>query len=242
MKGLMSVPVPFDHSLRIAIVLVCSASITLAQTAVPPRPILANLTFPLDVTNVKVGTRVKARVVQPWSGGSCELRAGVIVEGHVSQLQRRSKTDPRSAIDVVFDSAECTHHSMIPFKATVVALLGPTATSEPIGQSGLGQAPPLTGVAPLALGGGGAAGASVASAPGSGFRSVEAASSVNRLFSQGTTARKLPDHWTSGQVVDVPLTRLAPGLGIAGGSIIWASSHDVRLELATTLILLPTPD
>jgi hypothetical protein len=171
--------------------------------------------MPLDISRAKIGTHVQARVVTPWTGNGCTLRLGALVEGHVSQVERRSKTAPRSAMHLVIDSAECNHQRGTPFKATLIALLGPSDAP-----SGMGKAPPLTDT-PLPIG----------------MRSVEAAAAANQY---ALTGRSVPDQWKIGMVVDVPMN-LSVGSGAEGGSIIWSTTSDARLEGQTTLILIATP-
>jgi hypothetical protein len=186
-----------------------------AATAPPTQPLFANLTMPLDISRAKIGTHVQARVVTPWTGSGCALRLGALVEGHVSQVERRSKTAPRSAMHLVIDSAECNHQHAIPFKATLIALLGPSDAP-----AGMGKAPPLTDT-PLPIG----------------MRSVEAAAAANQY---ALTGRSVPDQWKIGMVVDVPMN-LSVGSGAEGGSIVWSTTIDARLEGQTTLILIETP-
>jgi hypothetical protein len=100
-------------------------------------PLLADLTLPLDISRAKVGTRVQATVDNPWSGNGCNLRKGALIEGHVSQVEQRTKTSKRSAFSLVFDKAECDHHKGTPFKATIFALLGPPGSHAPNGESGM---------------------------------------------------------------------------------------------------------
>jgi hypothetical protein len=186
-----------------------------AATAPPVQPLFANLTMPLDVSRAKIGTRVQARVVTAWTGNGCDLRLGALVAGHVAQVERRSKTAPRSAMHLVFDSAECNHQHAAPFKATLIALLGPSDAPY-----GMGKAPPLTDT-PLPIG----------------MRSVERAADANQY---ALTGRSVPNQWKIGMVVDVPMN-LTVGSGAEAGSIVWSTTTDARLEGQTTLILIATP-
>jgi hypothetical protein len=108
------------HTDRISYLLIALALLSLpslsalarAQTQAAPllSPLFANLTLPLDISHTKIGTHVQARIISPWIGNGCNLRVGDLVEGHVSQVERRSKTDQKSAIHLVFDTAECNRH------------------------------------------------------------------------------------------------------------------------------------
>ena len=182
--------------------------------------------MPLDASRAKVGTRLQARVAGPWSNGSCELRTGALVEGHVSLVQHRSKTDKRSELHVIFDDAECNRQKPTPLNLILMALVGPA------GNSGTNVADvPVQGY------GGNTAAPNVEPAPTSGLRSVEGATQVNRYLPDAT--RAMPKEWRPGMVVGLPNMNLIVGTGTDGGSIVWAMNTDARLEGQTTLILLP---
>jgi len=183
--------------------------------------LLANLTMPLDVSRARIGTRVEATVVNAWSGNGCDLRKGALVEGHVSQVKQRTKTDKRSGFVLVFDKAECDRHRGTPFKTTIFAMIGPPGSQAPNGESGMGQTPPLTDV-PNSIGGG--------------MRKISTPDSV---YGYSVPDHLLPAQWHAGQVVDVPMS-LSVGSGAEGGSIIWTVNKDARLEGQTTLILMAT--
>jgi hypothetical protein len=172
--------------------------------------------MPLDISRAKIGTHVQARIISPWTGNGCGLRVGALVEGHVSQVIRRSKTAPTSAIHLVFDSAECNRHRATPLKAILIALLGPTDNPD-----GMGKSPPLTDL-PVPIGG---------------LRSVETASAYNRNF---IADHLVPTQWKPGMVFNVPM-HLTVGRGAEGGSIVWTTNADARLEGHTTLILIALP-
>ena len=223
--------------LRIALALISLLSLSAiarAQAPAAPSPapaapapaatvpaLLANLTMPLDVSRAKVGTRVEATVVNAWSGNGCDLRKGALVEGHVSQVKQRTKTDKRSGFVLVFDKAECDRHRGTPFKTTIFAMIGPPGSQAPNGESGMGQTPPLTDV-PNSIGGG--------------MRKISTPDSV---YGYSVPDHLLPAQWHAGQVVDVPMN-LSVGSGADGGSIIWTVNKDARLEGQTTLILMAT--
>jgi hypothetical protein len=200
---------------------------TPAPLATPPSstaPLLfANLTMPFDISRARVGTHIEARATDAWAGYGCNLRVGALVEGHVSLVHPRTKADKASAFALVFDSAECDRHRGTPLKATIIALLGPPGGGAPNGESGMGQTPPLTDV-PNSIGGG--------------FRKTETPSSVYgySIPSHGI----LPAQWKVGTVIDVPM-HLSVGTGADGGSIIWTTNKDARLEDKTTLILVVAP-
>ena len=196
------------------------STVCIAAQAPPPAPLLAaSIGLPIDISQMKVGTHVHAHVTSPWSAYGCQLRVGALVQGHVSELQKKSKTDPRSAFGIVIDSAECNHQKAVPFKATLIALLGPDTIST---ADGMGKAPPLTDV-PASIGGG--------------LRSAEGTASN---YSYAVRSRSVPSEWKVGMVVDSPMN-LTVGKGVDGGSVIWSTTTDARLDGNTELFLLATP-
>ena len=133
-----------------ALALFCEATAGFAQAPPPPAPISASIRLPLDISRLKVGSKFHAYVINPWSGSGCDLRVGAFIQGHVSEVDHKSKTDHHSAFALVIDSAECNHQKPVPFNADLIALLGPDTLSGP---GGMGKAPPLTNV-PASIGGG----------------------------------------------------------------------------------------
>src|SRR5579875_3559240 len=67
------------------------------------RPLQADLVGPLDVSGLKEGMRVSARVVEDWKGADCRLVRGALVQGRIVQVARRSKTEKGSSFQVLFD-------------------------------------------------------------------------------------------------------------------------------------------
>ena len=228
-----------DASLiRIAIVVcVCLVglagenNLALAQGAPLARPVQAELMGPLDVTRVKEGTHVLARVVEDWKDEGCSLRSGAIVEGHIVQVMRRSKAEKTSAMQIVFDRADCNNHPSTEYKFTLIALIGPFGDAPPTGQPGLIVGPPLADAPGLMIGGSGGGGGMM--------RSASTASAINDYSPMAGPTRKRPAQILSGQVIDVPRTDLVVGAGTDGATVVSASKRDVRLEARTTLILLP---
>jgi hypothetical protein len=200
-------------------VLFLSTVYVAAQAPPPTPPLAASIGLPIDISQLKVGSQVHAHVTSAWSAYGCQLRVGALVQGHVSELQKKSKTDPRSAFGIVIDSAECNHQKAVPFKATLIALLGPDTIST---ADGMGKAPPLTDV-PASIGGG--------------LRSAEGTASN---YSYSVRSRSVPSEWKIGMVVDSPMN-LTVGKGVDGGSVIWSTTTSARLEGNTELFLLATP-
>ena len=184
-----------------------------AASAAPTQLLAGVLTMPLDASRAKVGTKFQANATADWSGYGCNLRVGAVIDGHVSQVERHSKASPRSSLVLVLDSAECNRKKGTPFKASIIALLGP-----PDAPSGMGKGVPLTDV------------------PNQISRSVEGAAQANPTF---TVEHSIPSVWKPGMVVDVPMG-LTVGAGPADGSTVWTTGTDARLEGKTTFIISVT--
>ncbi len=198
----------------IALTCLTGAAQTQAKASPAPiTPLLANLTYPLDASLAKVGRPVHAAVTSPWSSEGCQLAVGAYLYGHVSKVDRRSKTDHKSSLHLVFDHADCNRQKEVPIKLTMIALLGPFSQGRNVTDTPVGT--PIGGV-----------------------RSVEVPTAVNRLAPP--PGRDVPTRWKAGMVIGLPNMNLTVGTGAEGGSIVWAIDTDARLEGQTTLMLIAT--
>ncbi len=218
---------PKPHYLLIPALLLFGLSTALGQTPAPApapapfHPLIASLSMPLDISiRAKPGTRFQATVLQPWRSATCYLRIGAAIQGHISQVDRHTKTTRRSDMHLVFDTAQCDGHHSTPLKMTLIGLLGPD-TPSPGGESGVGKDPDLTDV-PNSIGGG--------------LRSVSNAVDAHTYALAG---RAVPTDWKPGMVFDVPSTTLA--MDKDGASVVERADKDVRLEAKTYLILEVAP-
>jgi hypothetical protein len=75
-----------------------------AQTLVP---IQAELVQRLNAGKARVGDPILAKLVLPWKGSTCDLRAGAILEGRVVTQRAYSKTEKTSEIGILFESGQC---------------------------------------------------------------------------------------------------------------------------------------
>ncbi len=235
-SGLWALLHRFAAGLLLLLVMPCCRAADPAPT--PVHPVQAELVGPLDILRLKDGGHFAARIVEDWKGTGCHLQIGSLLEGHVLQVVRRSKTEKSSSFQVRFERAKCDGTVMGDLPLTVIALVGPFGAPAPGGASGLSEAPPLADLPGLSIGGGG-----IAARPGivntNSMRSVEAAADINAYTQVVRQVRKLPSQILPGAVIDVPRTELHVGTGVGGASIV-SSSKDARLEARTTLILLPS--
>ncbi len=192
----------------------------------PATPLFIATTAPLDASRLQTGSLVLGRVLQSWSGPDCTLQPGVTVQGRVESVERRSKVNPISRVELVFGSADCNGRPDSPVRLEVVALIAPLAN--PGGQSGVTEAPPLADTPGLAIGG---------STTGSNnLRSISGASSLNSYSARPLVAG-LPAYLHRGEVLHLPELQLAVAGGIHGGSVVSNKRHEVRLERGTILLL-----
>lgn len=187
------------------------------------QPLQAVLLAPLDIARVHAGSTLLARLDTGWSDPTCTLLPGSLVRGHIAAATKRSKMEKNSSLQLSFDGADCRNNPNATPHFSVIAMVGPLASSNNNGQSGVSESAPLSNDLPLAIGGG--------------FRQVSTASNITTNFN--LPARNLPSSVLPGQVIDVSKTSLEPGGGINGASVITAYRADVRLEAGTTLVLVP---
>jgi hypothetical protein len=188
----------------------------------PVKPLQTELIAPLDLSRLRVGSPVLVRVDVEWSVPGCTLRPGSMVQGHVIEVGKRTKSVRNSEVQLVFDAADCESHHENFFLFTLAALVGSDGTSA--GRSGMIEAQPLADAVGNAIGG------------ASGIRSAQTASEINSTFS--LPMRTLPNHILPGQVIGVRKTTLTIGSGVDGATTITALGHDVRLEQGTSLVLI----
>lgn len=236
-RGSLSVPERLIRGPLFCALVLCGLPSGLGQKMVTAKPLQTHLLGPVDGVHTRVGMRVLARVMEPWSGNGCELRVGALVEGHVSEIERRSETNRRSAVHIVFESADCSRHLASEFPMTIVAMVGPEngpAEEEQWRRDG----PPLSNVT-ARVDGGPASATGTAESKQYFSQQSEGVAEAHSIVTKDK--RKLPAALAIGQVLDIPNMRLAVGAGVDGGSIVWAMNKDARLEARTTLMMLPTP-
>ena len=207
----------------LAVTAVIPPCVVAAETVSATRPLQTELIGSLDVSRVHVESSVLVRVAGEWTEPGCTLRAGSIVQGHVTGFERRSKTARDSQVQIAFEAADCDGHAGTAHAFTLVALVGPSGSTFAGNQSGVSEAPPLADAVGLSMAGG--------------IRNAHTASAINT--NSVTAARSLPSRIVPGQVVDINKTTLSVGAGVDGATVVTAVKHDLRLERGTSLILIP---
>jgi len=221
---------------RTSLFLVACLAPLRSQTTSSLVPLQTETLVPLDISRVKIGTRVLARVAQEYKNEDCHLRVGAMLEGHIVQFTNRTRQQKTSSMQIAFDHADCNNHPSTPYKFTIIALIGAFGDPPPPGESGLSEGPPLADVPALAMG----TNLAPAGHAGAFLRSVETAVELNQYSVVAQHTRNLPSHILPGQVIDAPHISLAVGTGIDNATIISAANTDARIEGHSTLVLLPS--
>lgn len=96
----------------------------------------SRLTNSLDAKRCKPGDKVEARTTEDVKqDGRVVLAKGTLIEGHVTQVQARSKQDSQSTMGIAFDRAVLRDGEAIPLRVGIQAL----AESEAAAQSSVGE-------------------------------------------------------------------------------------------------------
>jgi hypothetical protein len=230
-------------SFRFLLALACSLALTSSAIAStdekgpPVHPFQAELVSTLEIIRIKLGERVLARVPQEYETDGCHLRAGAMLEGSVVAFTPRTKQQKASSIQVQFDHADCNNRPSAPFKFTLIALIG--AEGDPhSSMSGLSEGPPLADDLARGSAMGNDNSASLMAPPS--LRGGQDSSPPTLDNIQARHARQNITHINLGQVIDVPHTRLQVGAGTDGATVITSSNQDVRVEIKSVLVMLPS--
>lgn len=199
-------------------------------------PVQAELVQAMEAGRVKPGDSILAKVDVEWDTPTCILRKGAILKGRVVSETPRSKTAKTSDLSLLFESAQCGGRDLKPLALTVAALIAP----DPHRDSSLyrdQENQPLSEAVGLGLGDGGSAGAGSGFSSGSNMRSVIAAAATAYVE---PTRYKPPKAVLPGQVVGISGVKLSVGSGAEGSSIVSSSNHNVRLDVGSQLVLVPS--
>lgn len=199
-------------------------------------PIQAELVKAMEAGRVKAGEMVFAKVDIAWKDSVCNLRKGAILRGRVVSESARSKTSKTSDLALLFESGQCGGRDMKPLALTVAALIAP----DPSHGSSLyenQENQPLSEAVGQGIGGDGSAGAGSGFSSGSGLRSV---------LSAAATAYVEPLHYKPpkavlpGQVIGIADVKLSVASGPEGSSVLSSSRHNVRLDVGSQFVLVPS--
>jgi hypothetical protein len=208
---------------------------------------------------LKPGDKVKAVLAQDLlEGGKIIARVDSKLIGHVTEIKRRSESDPESRLGVVFDKILLKKHQEVDFQAIVQALAPPVQRRSRVDEPDQMMPPPTVAVSSSFPGQSGGRTASsttrttnsataivttmggtgpmttVASTPGmnpgDAVSHVKTQASANRPASGGVGM-----HGVYG-LKGIALA--APGSRAESGPAIVSNSSDVKLESGTQVILL----
>src|SRR5258708_6515095 len=92
----------------------------------PPRDsdsdaiVMANLSTPLKTTRAKAGDRVTATVIRDVeSSGKVVIPRKSVLIGHITQVQKRSKSNRESRLGFTFDQIKLKGEKIVPFKGRI---------------------------------------------------------------------------------------------------------------------------
>jgi hypothetical protein len=196
----------------------------------PPLPsVQTELIGPLDLSKVKEGSLVLARVIADYRNQDCSLRVGAILEGHIAQVLHGARSQNSSEVQIAFDKADCNDQPSSGYKFTLIALVAPPEEAPFDPDKYRFQGPAL-------------ADATVRNETYfSNFRDPLRGAfqevPVNRI-SRPTAG--VPTNVSFGQVVGVSKTNLSVGAGIDGATVISTTARDPRLHAHSILVFSPS--
>ena len=209
----------------------------------------AELTKPVDAKKAKPGDQVTAKLTQDVkSDGRVVLHKGSKLIGHVTEAQARSKEQAESKLGIIFDKAELKGGEEASINAVIQAIAPPVQS--PAVVSGNDSSSPMGGGAPRTGPGGpmggvvGGASSTVTGATGAvtntagraagGLDSTvnsTAGAATGSLNAQGTLSS------TSHGAIGLPGLNLSPVTASSEAAVISSSTHNVKLDSGTQLLL-----
>jgi hypothetical protein len=209
----------------------------------------AVLSKSIDANKAKQGDAVEAKTTQALKGaGGVEIPKGSKLIGHVTEAKARNKESQESALGIAFDQAVLKNGQTVPFHASILAVSAAQATAAADSNMGMDSPnPPSTsGSRPMGGLGSTVGGVARGAANTAGGVASEAGSAVGDV---GRTAGGAVNPTTgvnagasSTGVMGLPGVKLdAQASNQANGSVFTSSSHNVKLDSGTTLVLRVMP-
>lgn len=212
--------------------------------------VVAELSKSVDAKKVKPGDLVTATVTQDvLSHGKIAIRRGSKLLGHVTQTKVRSKEDQESRLGAIFEKAMLKGGGEMDFAAAVRAIAPPVRLNtmdraDPMPPSGMSSAGSFGGPPPVGSGipSGGRRGAgNGATSNNDAVGATGQAPQSGRLppVSPGTESTSESGLLSGGSrgVFGLPGLRLTAEPGGGHGSIISSTSHNVKLESGTQMVI-----
>lgn len=85
--------------------------------------VVAKLAAPLEAGKAKVGDRVAAKVIGDYiKAGEIVIPRGSVLSGHVTQAQKRNKSNRESRLAFSFDQIQLKGGKLLPFEGQIVAV------------------------------------------------------------------------------------------------------------------------
>ncbi|HMF90826.1 MAG TPA: hypothetical protein VKL40_09295 [Candidatus Angelobacter sp.] len=209
----------------------------------------AELTKPLDARKARPGDEVTAKVTHDVKAdGNVVVRKGSQLFGHVTEAQVRSKDHADSRLGIVFDKAVLKGGQEMSFTGTVQALAPPAqAAATGVEESAMLSSAPSAGGSSRS-GSGGLVGGVTSTATGAVSGATPtvtgaATSGVNGTLSTaggvagGLTAQGNLTTASRGAIGLPGLTLNSATQGSAQASVVSSTSHNVKLESGTQMLL-----
>lgn len=221
---------PISWSVRssaVSLALCCSltASGAGARKVAEPgiTPIQAELMSDVNARLLKVGAPVYAKVTSEWTGTSCFLRKGAVLEARVVSVSAFNRATALSELDLAFTQAQCTASKMATLDLILAAMAAPPRDSDlgilsdpiPVNTSGAG------GIGNL------------------GFSQMSANVDLKLgIDSSSYDFHDLP-RMHMGDVSGIHGLKMSVGSGTSNSTVLMSKGHDVALEKHTILLLIP---
>jgi len=221
--------------------------------------ILAEFSGSLNVKKLKPGDKVKAVLTQDLlAGGQIIAKVNSKLIGHVTEIKRRSESDPESRLGVVFDKILLKKHQELEFQAIVQALAPPVVRRSRVDEPDQMMPPPTLTVTSSGPGGsGGNRSSSTSSRSTSSATSLATMGNVGPMTTVASTPGMNPGDGLSHIRTQASTTAsasggvgmhgvyglkglalAAPSLASQSGPAIVSTKSDVKLESGTQVVLL----
>lgn len=192
-------------------------------------PVQAELMADLNARLLHVGAPVFARVTVEWTGTSCVLPKGAVLEAQVVSVAPYNKATKLSEIDLAFTRAQCAAPRMAAFDLLLAALVAPP---RPMDMGVLSDPLPMN--TSYSGANGQVALAAVKTMQMSGNISLKLG-----IDESGYNVAALP-RMHMGDVSGIHGMKLSFGSGTGTTTVLSCKGHDVSLEKHTVLLLVPS--
>jgi hypothetical protein len=220
--------------------------------------ILAEFSGSLNVKKLKPGDKVKAVLAQDLlAGGQIIAKVDSKLIGHVTEIKRRSESDPESRLGVVFDKILLKKHREVDIQAIVQALAPPVVRRSRVDEPDQMMPPPTLSVTSPLPGQSGSRSSSTNRSTSSATTLATTMGTVGPMTTVGSTPGMNPGNGLSHVKTQAStaspasggvgmhgvyglkgLALAAPSSDSQSGPAIVSTKSDVKLESGTQVVLL----